>query len=63
MIHGKQFVFQDVYSNIFIIDDASMYTPEEAPVVSDDVNQVLTLVDANTRCYEPDDYLLNDSKH
>jgi hypothetical protein len=47
----------------FIIDGNGVRAPEEAPAVSDDSDNVLTLVDADVKCYEPNDYLLNKSKH
>ncbi len=61
MIRGQQFVFQDMHGKVFIIDDAGVNTPEDAWTVSD--NEVLTLVDADVKCYEPEAYLLGDSKH
>jgi hypothetical protein len=61
MIRGQQIVFQDVNGKVFIIDDAGINTPEEVRAVSDD--EVLTLVDADARCCDPDNYLLNPSKH
>ena len=61
MIRGQQFVFQDMHGKVFIINDAGVNTSEETWTVSDD--EVLTLVDADTKCYEPEDYLVDDSNH
>ncbi len=62
MIRGQQFMFQDDYGKVFIIDDAGVNTPADAPAVSGD-DEVLTLVDADAKCCEPNGYLLNNSKH
>ncbi|KAK2464429.1 hypothetical protein APHAL10511_003577 [Amanita phalloides] len=62
MIRAQQFVFQDMNGKIFIIDDAGISTPEDAwEAVSDD--EVLTLVDADAKCYEPESYLVDDFRH
>ncbi|KAF8326911.1 hypothetical protein F5887DRAFT_1013155 [Amanita rubescens] len=61
MIRGQQFVFQDVHGKVFIINDTGVNTSEDARAVSDD--EVLTLVDADDKRYEPEEYLMNDSKH
>jgi hypothetical protein len=52
-----------MFGKAFIIDGNGVRAPEDAPAVSDDADNVLTLVDADVKCYEPNDYLLNHSKH
>lgn len=52
-----------MFGKAFIIDGNGVRAPEDTPAVSDDADNVLTLVDADIKCYEPNDYLLNDSKH
>jgi hypothetical protein len=52
-----------MFGKAFIIDGNGVRAPEDAPAVSDDADNVLTLVDADVKCYEPNGYLLNDSKH
>ncbi|KIL56102.1 hypothetical protein M378DRAFT_53335, partial [Amanita muscaria Koide BX008] len=61
MIRGQRFVFQDVDGKVFIIDDAGVTTSGQARAVSGD--EILTLVDADARCCEPNYYLLNNSRH
>ena len=52
-----------MYGEAFIIDGYGVRAPREAPAVSDDADDVLTLVDADVKCYQPNAYLLNHSKH
>ena len=54
-------MFQDIHGKVFIIDDASVNTPEAARAASND--EVLTLVDADPTRYRPEGYPVDDSKH
>ena len=63
IIRAQSIVFQDMYGEAFIIDGYGVRTPREAPAVSDDADDVLTLVDADVECCKPNAYLLNHSKH
>ena len=61
VIRGQKFVFQDMDGKVFIIDDAGVNLAKEVRAVSGD--EVLTLVDADAKCCEPEGYLLRNSKH
>ena len=52
-----------MFGKVFIIDGNGVRAPKDAPMVSNDADDVLTLVDADAKCYEPSDYLLNFSRH
>ena len=60
MIRGQRFVFQDMDSKVFIIDDTGVNTPDDVREVSD---EVLTLVDADADSCKPVAYLRNNSNH
>ena len=61
MIRGQEFVFQDMHGKVFIINGAGVNTPEDAYTMSED--EVLTLVDADVKHYEPEGYLVDDPRH
>ncbi|KAF8349128.1 hypothetical protein F5887DRAFT_1156874 [Amanita rubescens] len=63
IIRAQSIVFQDIYGEVFIIDGNGVRAPEDAPAVSGDADNVLTLIDADAKCYEPSRYLLNNSRH
>ena len=63
IIRAQSIVFQDMFGKVFIIDGNGVRAPEDAPVVSDHADNVLTLVDADVTCYEPSVYLLNFPRH
>ncbi|KAM6495094.1 hypothetical protein JOM56_009717 [Amanita muscaria] len=63
IIRAQSIVFQDMSGKAFIIDGNGVRAPEDAPAVSNDADNVLTLVDADVECYKPNYYLLNHSKH
>ena len=52
-----------MFGKVFIIDCNGVRVPRDAPAVSYDTDNVLTLVDANIDCYLPCEYLLNNFKH
>ena len=60
MIRGQRFVFRDMDSKVFIIDDTGVNTPDDVREVSD---EVLTLVDADADSCKPVAYLRNNSNH
>ena len=52
-----------MFGKVFIIDRNGVRAPWDAPAVSYDADNVLTLVDADVDCYLPSEYLLNNFKH
>ena len=61
IVTAQSIVFQDMQGEVFIIDD-TMRPPKGTPAL-EDVDDVLTLIDADGASCQPDQYLLSDYKH
>jgi len=62
IIRAQPIVFQVMAGRVFIIGD-TVHPPNGAPTVSEDIDDVLTLVDADGKFREPNQYILDDYKH
>ena len=66
MMRAQSIVFQDAQGDVFIINEtvyAPQNTPQNTPTVSEDVDDVLTLIDADGPSCQPNPYLFKDVKY
>jgi hypothetical protein len=62
IVNAQPIVFQDMQGEVFFIGD-TVRPPKGTPAASEDVDDVLTLVDADGASCQPNRYLFSDYKH
>ncbi|KAF8227336.1 hypothetical protein L208DRAFT_308386 [Tricholoma matsutake] len=62
IVNTQSIMFQDMQGEVFVIDD-TVHPPKDTLVALEDVDDVLTLVDADGASCQPNRYLFRDYKH
>ncbi|KAF8230936.1 hypothetical protein L208DRAFT_1399781 [Tricholoma matsutake] len=62
IVNAQSIMFQDMQGEVFVIDD-TVHPPKDTPAALEDVDDVLTLVDADGASCQPNPYLFRDNKY